>query len=344
MLPTRKQIDALLPFLERFTADGFSVGTWHTNPGYLSSFEISESVTEFQQSLYEHGWIKSNFDWPKWQETAQEYVQHPEKVLSADVVTIQRLFTTHVRKERFCEGHLAEMFENGHIVALLQRLSKIRTAANNACSKRTAIPTNVRRLKSEYLEPLAGTALFYPCCGRDLKVPLELFASVLSDFYFVDLHCRPPLPKLPAGTELKLESQSDAAADICVDRRSNREFRLHRWQRRGEDVLAELPNLGVFFFRGDNPVNGEGSSGVLWLGSDLFSRVLTRLVSGGLVVTDGSNPGPHGPTHLSDFYHDRTIRDGAVATAVPFDYLERKFACIGYVGMKYGPTLVWRVI
>lgn len=39
---------------------------------------------------------------------------------------MQKLLTTHVRKERFCSGHLAGMIENGHILALLKRLAAIR--------------------------------------------------------------------------------------------------------------------------------------------------------------------------------------------------------------------------
>jgi hypothetical protein len=89
-------------------------------------------------------------------------------------------------------------------------------------------------------------------------------------------------------------------------------------------------------------VNGEGSSGVLWLGGELFSRVLELLVPSGLVVTDGSNPGPGGPESLSQFYLNRKIRDGAVLEAVQFEYQGREFECVGYVGEKYGPTLVWR--
>jgi hypothetical protein len=51
-MPTTKQIDAILPFLDRFTADGFAVGTWHGPPGQFPWFEFGESVSEFQQALY----------------------------------------------------------------------------------------------------------------------------------------------------------------------------------------------------------------------------------------------------------------------------------------------------
>lgn len=47
-MPTTKQIDAILPFLDRFTADGFAVGTWHSPAGQFPWFEFSDSVSEFQ--------------------------------------------------------------------------------------------------------------------------------------------------------------------------------------------------------------------------------------------------------------------------------------------------------
>jgi Family of unknown function (DUF6508) len=139
VMPTKCQIDALLPYLDRFTAEGFSVGTWHSPPEQIPWFEFSEPVSEFLQALYDGDWI-TPFDWGAWQETAREFVEHPRNVESADAETIQKLFTTHVRKERLCEGHLAAMFENGHIVALLRRLKAIRETV-------TAEPPNVAKQK-----------------------------------------------------------------------------------------------------------------------------------------------------------------------------------------------------
>ena len=66
------------------------------------------------------------FDWGEWQGIAEQFVDNPEKLKRADLETIQQLFTTHVRKERFCAGHLDAMLENGHIVDLLHRLKVIR--------------------------------------------------------------------------------------------------------------------------------------------------------------------------------------------------------------------------
>ncbi len=35
----------------------------------------------------------------------------------------------------------------------------------------------------EVLEPIRSTALFYPCSGNDLELPLSLFAPVTSDLF-----------------------------------------------------------------------------------------------------------------------------------------------------------------
>jgi hypothetical protein len=203
--------------------------------------------------------------------------------------------------------------------------------------------TMVVILKPELLEPISGTSLFYPCCGEDLLLPIRLFASAVSNFYFVEIK-KPRRPKLNDFAEPRPTSRRLAGTDTFLHRECNREFHLHRWQRRGEGAITELSNLGVFFFRGDHLVEGEGSSGVQWLGGELFPRILALLVSGGIVVTDGSNPGPGGPSHLSDVYCNSEIRGGATAVAVPFDYQGRRFNCVGYVGERYGPTLVWQAV
>jgi hypothetical protein len=128
LMPTinARQIDAILPFLDQFEASGFSPGTWNSPSGQMPWFDHNEKVMAFLRVLYDHGWVTPSFDWTQWQDRAKEYVDSPDRIESADAETIQRLFTTHVRKERFCEGHLAALFESGHIVALLRRLPELR--------------------------------------------------------------------------------------------------------------------------------------------------------------------------------------------------------------------------
>jgi hypothetical protein len=133
LLPiTAQQIDALLPFLDRFAAADFSAGSWNAPDGQLPWFSFSEVAADFQRALYDNGWVTPAFNWTAWQQSARRFVDSPRKIERADATTIQKLFTTHVRAERFCEGHLAAMFENGHIAALLRRLKAIREQMKTA--------------------------------------------------------------------------------------------------------------------------------------------------------------------------------------------------------------------
>lgn len=119
------QIDAVLPFLETFTRPDFRAGTWQTPPSSLPWFDYAPEVLSFLAALSSNGFV-SPFDWHAWIEQAQQYVRDPALLEHADVTTIQKLFTTHIRADRFTEGHLAAMFEQGHIVAILRRLAQIR--------------------------------------------------------------------------------------------------------------------------------------------------------------------------------------------------------------------------
>ena len=59
----------------------------------------------------------------------------PDRLEQADLLDICRLLTTHVRKERFCSGHLPEMLECGHISQVLRRLQAIRHAEGPATTQ-----------------------------------------------------------------------------------------------------------------------------------------------------------------------------------------------------------------
>ena len=131
-------------------------------------------------------------------------------------------------------------------------------------------------------------------------------------------------------------------ADRFRHRISGNEFDLYRWGRRGEDAFEDIPRLGVFFHRGDTLANGEGSSGVPWLGSEWLTHILVKLVPGGFLVTDGSNSPTDGPSEFRAFHGNQTIGSRAVDEAKPFEFRGRFLSCVGYAGERYGPTLIWR--
>jgi len=71
-------------------------------------------------------WVRG-YDWTKWQEKAISYYKNPELLKEADLVDIVKLITLHVRKEKFCGGHLLDMIQSGHMNKILGRIRKIRT-------------------------------------------------------------------------------------------------------------------------------------------------------------------------------------------------------------------------
>jgi len=122
--PTTESVDALLRFLPDFEREGFEFGTWD-DAGSELIFDLSSLAGQFVAALYDHGWVVP-FDWVAWQDEAVQLYESPEALGKADIQTLRKLLTLHVRKDRFCEGHLAAVFESGHVTAILQRLRKLR--------------------------------------------------------------------------------------------------------------------------------------------------------------------------------------------------------------------------
>jgi protein-tyrosine phosphatase len=116
-----QQIDAILQYLPIFEKPGYKFGEWHDS-GY---FSYSPEVDDFIQTLYRQE-VVVPFDWTSWQEEARRYQSDPDALEAADLLTLRKLLTTHLRADRFVEGHLASALESGHITAILRRFREIR--------------------------------------------------------------------------------------------------------------------------------------------------------------------------------------------------------------------------
>lgn len=97
--------------------------------------EHSTEITHLISDLYKNAFVV-NFDWPSWEPTAHRYLEDAELLKEASIDGLQKLLTTHVRMDRFCEGHFSEMIRRGHIRAILERLAEIygKQAGASACS------------------------------------------------------------------------------------------------------------------------------------------------------------------------------------------------------------------
>ena len=124
--PTHIAWAEVLQYLPIFDRAPFSPGAWVEAEGSLPFFRYSTESAGFVEALYSAG-VVFDFDWPnlRWQAEAERLVSDPEALAAADLSTLRKLLTTHVRKERFCEGHLASVLESGHIASVLRRIAKL---------------------------------------------------------------------------------------------------------------------------------------------------------------------------------------------------------------------------
>ncbi len=187
------------------------------------------------------------------------------------------------------------------------------------------MPEVVKRIEkhilgAEALATVEGTALFYPCSGGDLEIPIRLFSPTVTEFLFVDRgyftpghqdtkrygYDRPAdevAPVLGGNADYKLlrkdieglpywslhsrDIEPCALTETYRHLTSGKTIKIKR--RRGYGFSAfrnDIRQIGVFFYRGDS--GGEGGSGNLWLKPDHIDEICAKLIDGGLLVTDGS--------------------------------------------------------
>lgn len=121
----KKDIDAVLKYLPYFKDKTNSFYTIE-NGNFYDPFKYSSEVYQFINILYKHNFIIV-FDHPSWQPEALKYIENPKLLESTNILTLRKLLTLHVRKERFCSGHLAATVDTGHLVKILERLGELKT-------------------------------------------------------------------------------------------------------------------------------------------------------------------------------------------------------------------------
>jgi hypothetical protein len=94
------------------------------------------------------------------------------------------------------------------------------------------------------------------------------------------------------------------------------------------EAFDSVKNISVFFYRGDS--YGEGGSGQMWMGKELFPKIVEKLNQRAIIVTDGANHDlsadknngiPWQP--MLDYYPHENNRD--------FNYQDRQFVHIGWL-------------
>lgn len=122
-----ERLEALAAFVPVLEAPDFSFGEWQSHPGQLPWFNLSAEARRFVTTAAQFDWIVSDFNWPEWQKTdrARQLLEKPDAIADATVEDLEHLLTTHIRADRFIEGHLAATFDNGQLTAISRRAAAL---------------------------------------------------------------------------------------------------------------------------------------------------------------------------------------------------------------------------
>ena len=130
IVPDDASIQKLLTHLDNLKrpvedlAEFHSSGDGSEDDPFSVFWSYSSQADAFQQDLNDVDFVYS-FDWGEWQDEAERLTVTPGALDDADLLTLMKLLTLHVRKERFSGGHLANAFEQGWIVAILERMKEL---------------------------------------------------------------------------------------------------------------------------------------------------------------------------------------------------------------------------
>lgn len=126
-LPAPEAVQALLKYLPYFEDQGRAFGAppdvrVKGGPAQIVPASLSGQAKAFVRACYDNGFVQG-FDWPRWQGKAARLLRDEEVFFrTADLATLIKLLTTHIRKDRFVDGHLLCVMKSGHIGRILRRL------------------------------------------------------------------------------------------------------------------------------------------------------------------------------------------------------------------------------
>ena len=233
-------------------------------------------------------------------------------------------------------------------------------------------------IEPSWLSAVKGTRFYYPAASTDHTEALAAFQGVIDEFWFADvnypagLRIKPALENVPGFQLIAVERsgaihahnerRKDASGHKFrflepsrlverYDRKDGRILTLIRRRGYGQIGLMEEfseKDLGVFMHRGDSG-GGEGGSGVFFLENRktryhpcgmLFDKLASRLADESLIVSDGSNCNIKA---LKLFYRRDASGEDAFRHHQGCEFVFRGFhwSCVGWLGKRYGPTLVW---
>jgi|GEM_PF-2316502 len=107
-----------LPALQNREPLYWRVGAWGDMPSVVSA-----TTARDLRAYVEQHFLLTDFDWQAWQEEALAYQDYRIRLETADLLTIQKILTAHLRAGRVVEGHYDSVLENGFLRDVLERIA-----------------------------------------------------------------------------------------------------------------------------------------------------------------------------------------------------------------------------
>ena len=122
------RLERLASFAAVLEAPGFVAGEYvgpEVEPGVwrMPYVRYHPEVDRFHDLAYADGWVRTDFDWGDWSETPEALGLRgePAALASATPDQLAKLITVLVRQERFAEGSLKGVFEDGLVLGIVRR-------------------------------------------------------------------------------------------------------------------------------------------------------------------------------------------------------------------------------
>lgn len=126
-MATLQEIEELISFLPKLYAEGFVPMKWEggerSEVGIvtLPNLEYDDTVSEFIRVASRECWCDYNYD----PEEARKMLDDHDFINSATLGQVKTMLTYCIRGERFCDGFIGRMIEEGYIHRLLQRIEDL---------------------------------------------------------------------------------------------------------------------------------------------------------------------------------------------------------------------------
>jgi hypothetical protein len=89
---------------------------------YITTGEYPPPVRDLYECLQKSGLASQEIDWMAWVDQARPFLQSPERILSADTETVDKLLSLAAFSERLNKSFFPHLCSSGFMLMLLKRI------------------------------------------------------------------------------------------------------------------------------------------------------------------------------------------------------------------------------